>query len=79
MRTTTITYVYCSHCIQFSKAAIEAKFFSCSTCGKLVSEVSVKGNSWLVTKKKKKKKKFKSSRKAFKFIKPYFPHKLQRF
>ncbi|KAL4308082.1 hypothetical protein GQ457_01G037930 [Hibiscus cannabinus] len=77
MRMTTITYVYCSHCIQFSKAAIEAKFFSCSTCGKLVGEVSVKGNSWLVSTKKKKK--FKSCRKAFKFIKPYFPHKLLRF
>ncbi|KAB2068131.1 hypothetical protein ERO13_A08G007800v2 [Gossypium hirsutum] len=68
----TIAYVYCSHCLHYSKAAIEANFFSCSSCGKLVSEVNVKGNPDSVVKKKSKFPRFKRTKKNSMKIKGEF-------
>ncbi|KAL1155276.1 hypothetical protein V6Z11_A08G013600 [Gossypium hirsutum] len=69
----TIAYVYCSHCLHYSKAAIEANFFSCSSCGKLVSEVNVKGNPDSVVKKKSKFPRFKRTKKNSMKIKDTIP------
>ncbi|KHG14975.1 Acetyl-CoA acetyltransferase, mitochondrial [Gossypium arboreum] len=64
----TIAYVYCSHCLHYSKAAIEANFF----CGKLVNEVNVKGNPDSVVKKKSKFPRFKRTKKNSMKIKGEF-------
>ncbi|KAA3471690.1 Acetyl-CoA acetyltransferase, mitochondrial [Gossypium australe] len=58
----TIAYVYCSHCLHYSKAAIEANFF----------EVNVKGNPDSVVKKKSKFPRFKRTKKNSMKIKGEF-------
>ncbi|EOY33154.1 hypothetical protein QUC31_019083 [Theobroma cacao] len=33
---------WCSHCLNFCRLALDGGFISCSTCGKVLGQVSVK-------------------------------------
>ncbi|XVF69346.1 hypothetical protein PTKIN_Ptkin11bG0073200 [Pterospermum kingtungense] len=37
-----MVYAWCSHCLDFCRMALDPGFISCSSCGKVLGEVSVK-------------------------------------
>ncbi|GLT81882.1 hypothetical protein SLE2022_003110 [Rubroshorea leprosula] len=45
---------WCSHCLQFCKAALAAGFISCSTCGKVLGPILLKNVRFKRKKKSKK-------------------------
>ncbi|OMO77170.1 hypothetical protein COLO4_25302 [Corchorus olitorius] len=62
-----MAYGWCSHCLAFCRMALEGAFITCSGCGKVLGEVSVKtATSNMKRKSTRRRRRFKTTKRLIK-------------